>query len=560
MDESAFYREIIRRILDDRLSKDSLNREKIRLCSDMGLKRIPTDIEILLHASPEDIPLLKVLQTKPTRSLSGVAVVAVMTKPRECPHGKCVMCPGGVGSDFGTVPQSYTGKEPATRRAIRNRYDAYLQVFNRLEQYIVTGHVPDKVELIVMGGTFPAAPVSYQERFITDCFSALNDFSERFFKRGELDFLGFRRFFELPGDITDEKRNSRIRRKALDLKRYGVRSLEDEQARNERSKIRCVGLTIETRPDYAKIKQADKMLRLGCTRVELGVQTVYDDVLEGIKRGHSVQDSIDATRILKDLGFKINYHMMPGLPGVSRKKDMESLKKIFSDRSFRPDMLKLYPCMVLKGTKLYKRWKRGAYSPITTKSAASLIADFKEVVPDYVRIMRVQRDIPTFMTEAGVDRTNLRQYIASLMERRGTGCRCIRCREAGRNDCSGKEYQIKRMEYVASMGKEFFISAEADDCLLGFIRMRFPSQSLRKEIAEDCALIRELHVFGESASLGKSGKIQHRGIGKALLETAENIAKREKRGKIVIISGVGVRQYYRKLGYRKQGPYMVKRL
>jgi elongator complex protein 3 len=552
------YTELIAFIKETDPDKDTLNNEKIRLCQKYKVKKIPTDIEVLLNASPEDFPKMKKLQTKPTRSLSGVTVVAVMTKPHKCPHGKCIMCPGGPKSEFGDVPQSYTGKEPATRRAMRNAFDPFLQVWNRLEQYVVTGHVPDKIELIIMGGTFPSTQESYQEKYITSCFQALNVFSNIFFKKGNIKINRFREFFELPGDITDDKRNKRVHAKIKRLQQKTT--LRVEQKKNESSQIRCVGLTIETRPDYALLKQANAMLRLGCTRVEIGVQTVYDHVLDEIERGHTVDHSIQATRILKDLGFKINYHMMPGLPGVSKKDDLAGLKRIFDDPDFRPDMVKLYPCMVLKGTKLYEHWKKGRFKPLTTASAAKLIAEFKPHIPEYVRVMRVQRDIPTMMTSSGVDRTNLRQYIQKLMAEKGTECRCIRCREAGRKGDQTTSYKIRHLSYDASQGTEEFISAETTHSLLGFTRLRFPSSSLRPEITTDSAIIRELHVYGAATAIGKSGNIQHRGIGKELVSQAETFAKENGKKKMIIISGVGVRGYYRKLGYRRQGPYMVKAL
>jgi elongator complex protein 3 len=290
------------------------------------------------------------------------------------------------------------------------------------------------------------------------------------------------------------------------------------------------------------------------------VQSVYDSALRRIERGHSVKDSIEATQILKDLGFKINYHMMPGLPGVDYKKDLSGLRKLFSDSRFRPDMLKIYPCMVLKGTKLYDAWKKKRYKPLTTKKAVKLIAEFKRYVPEYVRMMRVQRDIPTFMTSAGVDRTNLRQYIERELARKGIKCRCIRCREIGRKREEILGYSINRIYYRASKGMEFFIAAEKGDSLLGFCRLRFPSAHLRKEIVERAALVRELHVYGSAVQIGKKGKVQHKGIGKELLKVAEKIAKQNGFKKMVVISGVGAREYYRKLGYKKEDAYMVKNL
>lgn len=551
-----YFTELIEYIREKKPEKERLSSYKNKLCSKYKIKNPPTDITVLLNANKRDIPLLKkYLLTKPTRTISGVAAVAVMSLPSKCPHGKCIYCPGGVGSIFGTVPQSYTGREPATMRAIRNSYEPYLQVFNRLEQYIVAGHNPEKAELIIMGGTFPSLQKKYQEDFVKYAFKAMNDFSGLFYKNNELDLFKFKEFFELPGDIKDKEREKKIQKKALALK--GRCNLQREQKKNENSKIRCVGLTIETRPDFADARHANEMLRLGCTRVELGVQTVYDKILEKIERKHSVADSINATRTLKDLGFKVNYHVMPGLPGVSYKEDLSSLRELFKNQDFRPDMLKIYPCMVLKGTKLYDLWKQNKYEPLTTQKAAMLIAEFKKHVPKYVRIMRVQRDIPSYATEAGVNRTNLRQYIKKIMDGEGITCKCIRCREIGRNVKNGKG-KIKMLSYKASKGTELFISVEDKNSIYGFCRMRLPSQHLRKEIDNSSALIRELHVFGPATAVGQKGKIQHTGIGKALLKKAEEIAKTHNKKKIVVISGIGARGYYKKLGYKLQGPYMVK--
>ena len=576
-----FIQDIIKIIKTKKPSKIQLSKLKTKLCKKHKLKKIPTDIEILLNVPVKDIPKVKkYLLTKPTRTISGVAVCAIMTKPFECPHvkkgiGPCIMCPGGPKSIFGNVPQSYTGKEPATRRAIRNKYDPYLQVMNRLEQYIVQGHTPDKLELIIMGGTFPSFPKKYQEDFVTYAFKAMNDFSKLFFtnasthKKGreggttnktqKFNLIKFKKFFELPGDIFNEKRTKRIQDKLRKLKTKT--NLEKEQKKNETSNIRCISLVIETRPDYATLKEANEMLRLGCTKVELGVQTIYNDVLKKIKRGHTVEDSIKATKILTDLGFKINYHMMLGLPDVNRKKDLFSLNALFAYDEFQPDMLKLYPCMVLKGTKLYNLYKKKKFKPLTTKQAANIIAEFKEIVPKRARIMRVQRDIPSFMTEAGVDKTNLRQYIEQIMKKNKTKCNCIRCREPKLKEPS-KKIELSERHYTGSKGNEFFISVDdvKNDLILGFCRLRFPHSFQRKEITQDSALIRELHVYGAAAQIGTKGKVQHKGIGKALIKKAEETAKTYYKNKMVVIAGIGAREYFKKLGYKKQGPYMVKKL
>ncbi|MBW2989341.1 tRNA uridine(34) 5-carboxymethylaminomethyl modification radical SAM/GNAT enzyme Elp3 [Candidatus Woesearchaeota archaeon] len=563
---SLLVRDLIRIIKEEKPSKQEISKIKTRLSKRYSLKRIPTDIEILLNSPVKDIPnVRRFLLTKPVRTISGVSVCAVMTKPMECPHvkkgvGPCLMCPGGPGSVFGDVPQSYTGKEPATRRAIRNRYDPYLQVMNRLEQHVVQGHMhPDKVELIIMGGTFPSFSKRYRESFVAYAFKAMNDFSRLFFRESRIDIIKFKRFFELPGDIYSRERETSIRRKLLRLK--GKSFLKKEQLKNEKSRIRCVSLVIETRPDYATLKEAGQMLDLGCTKVELGVQTIYNDALKKARRGHTVEDSIKATKTLKDLGFKINYHMMLGLPGVSRKKDLFALNSLFMYEEFQPDMLKIYPCMVLKGTRLYSMWKRKRYIPMSTRSAVRLISEFKKDVPEHVRIMRVQRDIPTFMTEAGVDKTNLRQYVEESMKEQGIMCRCIRCREP-RLRSPSRKIALSEVHYTASGGNEFFISAEdlKNDMILGFCRLRFPSRSLRKEITEDSALIRELHVYGEAAPIGKKGRIQHKGLGRSLVMKAEETARTYYRKKMVVIAGIGAKPYFAKLGYKKEGPYMVKRL
>jgi elongator complex protein 3 len=571
--DKEFVDDIVKFIKKEKPGKQKLTKAKIKLCKKHKLKGIPNDIAILLNVNPKDLKSVKkYLVSKETRTLSGVAVCAIMTKPMKCPHGKCLMCPGGPGSSFGDVPQSYTGKEPATRRAIRNLYDPYLQVMNRLEQYIVQGHAADKIELIIMGGTFPSFPKKYQEDFVKYAFKAMNDFSKLFFDRKGFDFLAFKKFFELPCDLEDEERRKRLFSKLLKLKNAGKSkisgtnyvgkktSLEKEHLLNEKSNIKCVGMTIETRPDYGVLKHGNEMLRLGCTRVELGVQSVFNFVLEKIKRGHTVEDSIKSTQILKDLGFKINYHMMLGLPGMDKKRDLYNLKILFGVEEFQPDMLKLYPCMVMKGTKLHSIWKRKKFKPLTTKKAASLIAEFKKDVPRYVRIMRVQRDIPTFMTEDGVDKTNLRQYVDKEMKGKKIECKCIRCREIGRYKGKVGKVALKVMHYNASGGNEFFIAAVYKDWILGFCRLRFPGTFLRKEIDEDSALIRELHVYGPAVEIGKKGKIQHKGVGKKLVEKAEEIAETYYKKKMIVISGVGVRGYYKKLGYKKEGVYMVKKL
>jgi len=567
-----FYSEIIDWIKEHRPDKEKLSKHKKDLCKKYKIKDIPTDINIYLNANPEDAKIIRTcLQTKPMRTGSGVTVIATMTKPINCPHGSCIYCPGGMDSAFGNVPKSYTGKEPSTMRGIRNDYDPYRIVFNRLEQYIVIGQSPDKVDQIIMGGTFTSFPKKYQEEYVYYSFKAYNDFSKEFYKLNidrelELDLEYFKEFFELPGDIQDDLRTERIKTKVLKLKNNDIKSLEEEHKLNESSAIRCIGLTIETKPDWAFTDQGIEMLNLGATRIELGVQTIYDEILRSVNRGHGIVDTKKSIADLRDLGFKLNFHMMPGLPDVdghriSKEKDVESLKEIFANPEFRPDMLKIYPCMVMPGTVLYKSYEKGIFKPLGTKEAAEIIVESYEFIPEYCRIMRIQRDIPTYATTAGVEQTNLRQYVDELARIKKIYPRDIRSREIKQETIEGEPEIIVR-EYEASTGKEFFISMEYNNKILGFVRLRLPPRCLHPVITKTSALIRELHVYGQAVGIGKSdnSKTQHKGLGKKLMAKAEEIAKENSKDKIIVISGVGVRDYYRKLGYNLEGPYMIKNL
>jgi len=639
-----------------------LNQLKLKVLnkykSNGKLNQIPKNADIYFSADEDDRQNLKeLLSLKPVRTISGVAPIALMSEPYPCPHtmkgiGPCTYCPGGPGSVFGDVPQSYTGKEPSTRRAIRNKYDPYLIVFNRLEHYVAMGKVPDKAEIIIQGGTFTFFPKAYQEYFVKYALKAMNDFSKLFFdENGNLQISKFKKFFELPRIMSEEeKRIEKIQQKLfhiknLDLSDEEIRKKVEElffrdnfdflkngqtfnalckiennqkseitvseqntapniieseiqdanflaikriqnklktddnknltlkqiQKENETSFIRCVGLTIETKSDFGKIYHGNLMLELGCTRVEIGIQSIYDEVLNATNRGNTIDDNIESIRILKDLGFKINCHYMPGLPLTTKEMDINGIKELFENPDYMPDMLKIYPCMVMEGTKLHDDWKAGRFTPLTTMEAAKIIAEAKRHVPEWCRIMRVQRDIPTFMTASGVDRTNLRQYVEKICKEKNIKCRCIRCREVGfylKNKSHKKinleNIQITIEEYEASNGKEFFISAEdiENDVIFGYCRLRFPSQFLREEITKDSALIRELHVYSPAVQIGKKSEesFQHRGIGKNLMAKTEEVAKQHGKNRIVVLAGIGARQYFEKLGYNNDGVYMSKML
>jgi len=449
------------------------------------------------------------LRIRATRSISGVSVIAVMARPWPCPHGKCVYCPGGVKNNS---PQSYTGKEPAALRAGQNDFDPYRQVTSRIAQLEAIGHEASKCELIVMGGTFNCQPRAYQTEFVKRAFDAFNG------------------------------------KKA--------KSLEQAFALNESAGHRVVGVTFETRPDYAGEKEVEKLVGLGATRIELGVQTLSDKVYKKVNRGHTVEDVVDATRNCKDAFLKVCYHWMPGL-FVSPKEDVKMFARLFSDARFRPDMLKIYPALVIAGTGLYDLWKKGKFEPYDDETAAKAIAQMKALVPPYVRIMRIDRDIPSQLIAAGVKKSNLRQLARAELEKAGTECRCIRCREAGFRKVDWKSVGLKRIEYGASGGREIFLSYEdGNDALVGFLRLR------RNE--DGRAGIRELRVFGEQVPVGErnaGGASQHKGFGQKLLKKAEEIASSElSERKLFVLPGAGVKPYYRRLGYADAGMYLAKRL
>jgi elongator complex protein 3 len=509
-------------------TKEDVNVAKLRVAGDQGLASVISNSELIRWLNPDETgKLLPVLKRKATRTISGITVVAVMTKPWPCPHeGPCAYCPGGPSQG---VPQSYTGHEPAAMRGSQNEYDPYRQVKSRIGQLEAIGHVVDKVELIIMGGTFPSSPTEYQESFIKGCLDAL---------------IGTR-----------------------------TRSLEQAKKLAETSKIRNVGITVETRPDWARTGQVDHMLSMGVTRVELGVQNVYDDIYRHVERGHTVNDVVKATRTLKDAGVKVVYHLMPGLPGSNFDRDIEGFRRVFTDPDFKPDMIKIYPCLVLKGTKTYEWWKRGEYEPYSTEDALRLVAKMKNFVPPWVRIMRVQRDIPAHLVEAGVKKSNLRQLVLDELEHQGRRCRCIRCREVGhrwlrdRIKPNPKKVEILSAKEKASAGVDVFISAEdpGNDVLIGYLRLRIPSESAhRPEIyAEPSSIVRELHVYGSLVPVGRriAKAWQHKGYGALLLSEAERIAREEHgRSKVVVISALGTKRYYARFGYKQDGPYMSRML
>lgn len=514
------YAELIEKIKSGAISsKKQFEQEKIFVSRKYSLTKLIKNSELI--SITDDANVKKFLKTKPVRTLSGVANIAVMWLGDiagginfSCPF-RCVFCPQGkhdIAEGIVSVPKSYTGTEPTTLRAMRNKFDPCKQVESRLRQFHIIGHKTDKCELIIMGGTFMAWQKQNRDNFILQCFNAFND---------------------------------------------GVsQTIKEAHQINEAATNRVIGLTIETRGDYCSASQIQQMIAYGCTRVEVGVQTTSDLLLEKMKRGHDADANKKAFTRLKEAGLKVCAHWMPGLSGLV-KKDMDweisSFKELFDNPAYRPDELKIYPTLVIPETELHEMWQRGEYEPLTYEEGFELLAKLKSIVPPYVRIKRIMRDISEHEAVAGARKTNLRQLLKE--KTRKHECRCIRCREVGLKGRKPERIDMLTQEYESSGGMEFFISFEdlKNKMLVAFLRLRTDDS--------DIAKIRELHVYGQMVPLSNDEKgFQHRGFGKALMQKAEEIAKENGKKSIHVTSGVGARNYYRKLGYELEGFYMAKRL
>ncbi|MBI4653195.1 tRNA uridine(34) 5-carboxymethylaminomethyl modification radical SAM/GNAT enzyme Elp3 [Candidatus Kuenenbacteria bacterium] len=514
----------------------------------------------------KQIWLENLLKKHPIRTLSGVAVIAVLTKPYPCP-GKCLYCPTEK-----EIPKSYLSNEPAVMRAVLCKFDPFKQVETRIKSLEATGHLVDKIELIIMGGTWSYFPKQYQTWFIKRCFEALNQNTNN------------------NQQLTINNHSDAFRRSSRNMKLVGTptyrrrqKTIKILQKMNEKSKCRCVALTLETRPDFINLKEIKRMRALGCTKVELGVQTLDDSILQLNERGHKVEQIIRATKLLKNAGFKVCYHIMPNLFGSTLNKDLKMFKELFSNPDFQPDLLKIYPCVVTKNSQLYQLWKQKKWKPYSTQQLINLLVKIKSIIPRYVRIIRVIRDIPSNSIVAGSKVSNLREIVQKEMERQNLKCKCIRCRQVKEMQnvkCKMQNLGIFKEKYEASEGVEYFLSFEdlKRESLYAFLRLRIPSfQSIinnhsdtsvgtptyrRRQliILKDCAIIREVHTYGQMVAIGEKDKkaIQHFGFGKKLIAEAEKIVQNLGIKKIAVISGIGVREYYRKLGYRLRDEYMVK--
>ncbi len=493
-------------------SKEELQQLKRRLARSRGIAGIPSDSDVLGRLPPaireEFVDLLRI---KPARTASGVAVVTVMTAPHACPHGVCTFCPGG--PRFGT-PQSYLGTEPAARRAADHDYDPAAQIVARLRSLQEIGHPTDKVDLIVLGGTFTSLDRGYREWFVKGCLDAMNGF------------------------VSD--------------------SIGAAQEANETAAARCIGLTIETKPDCFLGSEVEASLGLGTTRVELGIQSTHDDILEAVHRGHTDSQSRAAMGRAKAAGLKVGAHIMPGLPGSDCDRDFDSFRTLFEDSDYRPDFLKIYPTLVLPGTALYGLWKSGHYTPLTTEAAVELIARVKAIVPRWCRIQRVQREIGAPEIQDGPKKGDLRLLARDRLRAIGLRCACVRCREVGFRGVEPRPEALTmlRCDYGSSGGHEVFLSIEDPglDVLVAYARLRIDAAG---------ATVRELKVFGPMVRIHEAAhdRWQHRGFGRRLMHECERLGREEFGAReIRVTAGVGVRGYYRNLGYELRPPYMVKPL
>jgi elongator complex protein 3 len=524
--------EIVSMIAADKEHKMDIKQMITSVSRKYRLKEIPK-LSQIIAAVPEGERkrILGRMKVKPVRTASGVAVVAVMAKPHRCPHiaitgNICVYCPGGPDSDFEYSTQSYTGYEPTSMRAIRNRYDPFKQSRDRLTQLSSLGHDVSKVEYIIMGGTFMSLDEKYRKWFVSRLHDALSG------------------------------REST--------------TLEEAIVYSERSAEKCVGMTIETRPDFCMESHLDDLLSYGCTRLEIGVQSIFEDVAVDTNRGHSVQDVCESFSLSRDAGYKIVTHMMPNLPNVDMERDVLQFEEFFSNPRFRTDGLKIYPTLVIRGTGLYELWKGGKYTNYSPDELVDLLCSIFSIVPPWIRIYRVQRDIPMPLVSSGVEHGNIRELVLARMGEQGLSCRDVRTREVGMQEIhrkiSPEGVELVRRDYAASEGWETFLSYEdvSQDILVGLLRLRKCGPSVfRKELVGGVSIIRELHVYGSVVPVeGRdSSKFQHQGYGALLVREAERIAREEHRSeKMAIISGIGTREYYRKLGYHLEGPYMVKML
>jgi elongator complex protein 3 len=484
----------------------------------------------------ENSQLVGFIQKRSVRTMSGVAPVTVLTKPYPCP-GRCVYCPTDA-----RMPKSYLPSQPAAQRAYRQRFNPYTQVFVRLRALQMTGHEISKVELRIIGGTWSSYPKTYQKWFVKRCMQAMNEFLEQMEDKRTLDMVNL---------IKKKDGLNTVHIKSLAAGNLRFSEVEKE---NETAKIRCIGVNIETRPDFIDKKEVKRLRSLGVTKVEMGVQTVYEDVNELTGRGHNLDDVKNATRLLKDAGFKISYHIMPNLPGSTVARDKKIMHELFTNSDYQPDYLKIYPCVVMPKTKLSKWYREGKFKPYSDKVLEDVLLKEMKDIPYWCRVDRIARDIPANEIEGGFLVSNIRQILEKRLIDEGFKVKDIRSREIQGGEIDPSKVKLIRREYEASGGQEIFLSYEDSrkDKLVALLRLRLC----------DRAFVREVHVYGKQTAVGEHGKgrSQHQGWGAKLLKEAEKIASKAGFNEIAVISGIGTREYYKKWGYELKGTYMVKLL
>jgi elongator complex protein 3 len=540
---------------------------------------------------PYDPSVMGRLRRKPVRTSSGVTPVTVLTKPFPCP-GECIFCPNDV-----RMPKSYLSDEPGAQRAEQNSFDPYLQTYTRLQAYYNTGHPTDKIEVIVLGGTWSFYPETYQIWFIKRIFDALHDFGERLDRRDEVqaELLEASQLHPtnnitnvvIHGVDMTQTYNQAVQSvysaemaRSRDLHaRFASaereRRVTDEYAtwdelkvahrQNEDAPCRCVGLVIETRPDHISVEEVLRIRRLGCTKVQIGFQSLNDSVLRANKRGHTVAATRRAVALLRQAGFKIHAHWMPNLYGSSPQMDVEDYVRMFADLDFRPDELKIYPCSLIESAELMQVYQRGDWQPYTQDELLNLLVDCFQRTPEYCRLTRVIRDIPGTDIVVGNKATNFRQMVENELVRRGEKSPDIRAREVRFRPVSADQLERDELHYESSVSDEIFLQCISEDrAIAGFLRLSLPKRGidpLTNELA-DAAIIREVHVYGQSIEIGEAsaGRAQHTGLGTQLIERAAQIACERGYSRLAVISAIGTRGYYRKRGFEDGQLYQVRAL
>ncbi len=508
------------------------------------------------------------IRMKPVRTLSGVAPVTVLTKPFPCP-GRCIFCPSDV-----RMPKSYLADEPGAQRAAQHRFDPYAQTLSRLLTLHNIGHEVDKVELNILGGTWTYYPEDYKIWFVLRCFEALNDFSSRLPSRS-LDLAANGPDFSLLQELVDGRSPTRSYNRIVSeyanrqptpsgpAESAGWGDLRRVQKVNETAEARCVGLAVETRPDYLSLEEVVRIRRLGATRVQIGYQSLSDEVLRLNRRGHDVAATRRAMRLLRAAGFKIHAHWMPNLYGSSPELDMQDFGRIFSDPDFRPDELKIYPCSLIDSAELVSHYDEGLWRPYDHQQLLGVLTSCLSLTPPYCRLTRVIRDIPSTDIVAGNKKTNFRELAELELSRRGLPSPDIRAREVREQRVDPHRLRLQRLDYATAVGTEVFLQlVTPDDRLAAFLRLSMPQHAAGIQEIRDSALIREVHVYGRLAAIGDSaaGRAQHTGLGRSLIEQAELIAKGAGYPDLAVISSVGTREYYRGLGFADRELYQHRRL